>query len=324
MESKGLPPAVFLMGPTASGKTTAAVELVRRYPFSIISVDSANIYRDMDIGTAKPDAATLSEAPHALIDICDPTDRYSVARFREDALLEMHKVTRDGNIPLLVGGTMLYFRGLQGGLSELPSASPAIRAELEEEAERLGWSGLHARLRSLDPASADVIHPNDRQRIQRALEVIRVTGEPLSRLQQTLQGESLPYEVLKVVVCPESRPQLHQQIERRFHHMLAAGFLDEMKMLRACYELNAGLPSMRCVNYRQAWQYMEEQISRDEMVEKALAATRQLAKRQLTWLRQESSALWYDSHAEEAQQSLFNEVARFIGPFLNNHGTEPS
>lgn len=311
-----LPPAVLIMGPTASGKTSAAIELVRRHPFSIVSVDSATIYSDMDIGTAKPDGEIQAIAPHALIDIIDPTETYSAAQFREDALLEMHKITRDGNIPLLVGGTMLYFRALLGGMSELPPASETVRREIEEEAALRGWPVLHARLRGLDPEAANAIHPNDSQRIQRALEVIQLSGEKISVLQQQGVERSLHYRVLKVVVCPQSRTQLHEQIEKRFHHMLAAGFLDEMKVLRARYDLDPRLPSMRCVNYRQAWAYMEEEITRDEMVEKALAATRQMAKRQLTWLRQESDALWYDSHADEAQQSLFNEVARFIGPFL--------
>jgi len=315
-DRESLPPAVLIMGPTASGKTTAAIELLRRHPFHIISVDSATIYRDMDIGTAKPDAETLAFAPHALIDIRAPTESYSAGEFREDAILEMHKATRDGQIPLLVGGTMLYFRALLGGLSELPPASENVRREIEAEAVAIGWHKLHARLRSLDPEAANAIHPNDRQRIQRALEVITLSGEKLSVLQRQGIERSLGYRVMNLVVCPESRPQLHEQIEKRFHHMLAAGFLDEMKMLRSRYKLSPEMPSMRCVNYRQAWQYMEEEISREEMVENALAATRQLAKRQLTWLRQESDALWYDSHADEAQQSLFNEVARFIGPFL--------
>lgn len=304
------------MGPTASGKTSAAVEMVRRYPFRIISVDSATIYRDMDIGTAKPDEETRAVAPHALIDIRDPIESYSAAEFREDAMLEMHKATRDGEIPLLVGGTMLYFRALLSGLSELPPASENIRREIEAEAATVGWHKLHARLRSLDPEAANAIHPNDRQRIQRALEVIRLSGEKISELQRQGVEGGLGYRVMKVVVCPESRPQLHDQIKGRFQQMLAAGFLDEMKMLRSRYALTAEMPSMRCVNYRQAWQYMEEEINHEEMVEKALAATRQMAKRQLTWLRRESDALWYDSHADQAQQSLFNEVARFIGPFL--------
>lgn len=315
-DSQPRPPAVLIMGPTGSGKTAAAIDLVRRHPFSIISVDSANIYRDMDIGTAKPDAETLAIAPHALIDIRDPTETYSAAEFREDATLEMHKITRDGQIPLLVGGTMLYFRALLGGMSQLPPASETIRRDIEEAAAREGWHRLHAQLRSLDPQAANAIHPNDRQRIQRALEVIRLSGEKMSVLQQQGMKDGLRYRVLKIVVCPESRQQLHEQIERRFKQMLAAGFLDEMKMLRARYSLDPRMPSMRCVNYRQAWQYMEEEITREEMIEKALAATRQLAKRQLTWLRQESDAIWYDSHEDEAQQSLFNEVARFIGPFL--------
>ncbi len=311
-----LPPALLLMGPTASGKTTAAIELVRRHPFKIISVDSAKIYRDMNIGTAKPDAETLEIAPHALVDIRDPNESYSAAEFHEDAILEMHKITRDGQIPLLVGGTMLYYRALLSGLAELPPASENLRREIEAEAAEVGWQRLHARLRSLDPEAANAIHPNDRQRIQRALEVITLSGEKFSVLLRQGVERDLGYRVLKLIVCPESRPQLHEQIEKRFHRMLAAGFLDEMKMLRARYELNSEKPSMRCVNYRQAWEYMEEEISHEQMVEKAIAATRQLAKRQLTWLRQESDALWYDSHQEEAQQSLFNEVARFIGPFL--------
>lgn len=311
-----LPPAVLLMGPTASGKTSAAVELVRRHPFSIISVDSANVYRDMDIGTAKPDRETQAIAPHALLDIRDPTESYSAAEFYEDALIEMHKATRDGQIPLLVGGTMLYFRALLSGLSDLPPASETVRQDLEAEAARSGWPALHARLRSVDPEAANAIHPNDRQRIQRALEVFELSGEKISVLQRQGAERALGYRVLKVVVCPESRNQLHEQIESRYHQMLAEGFLDEMSLLRARYQLDPAMPSMRCVNYRQAWQYMEEEISRDEMVEKSIAATRQLAKRQLTWLRRESGALWYDSHAHEAQLSLFNEVARFIGPFL--------
>lgn len=315
-DSQPRPPAVLIMGPTASGKTAAAIDLVRRHPFSIISVDSANIYRDMDIGTAKPDAETLAIAPHALIDIRDPTETYSAAEFREDAILEMHKITRDGQIPLLVGGTMLYFRALLGGMSQLPPASETVRRDIEKAAAREGWHRLHAQLRSLDPEAANAIHPNDRQRIQRALEVIRLSGEKMSVLQQQGMKDGLRYRVLKIVVCPESRQQLHEQIERRLKQMLAAGFLDEMKMLRARYSLDPRMPSMRCVNYRQAWQYMEEEITRDELIEKALAATRQLAKRQLTWLRQESDAIWYDSHEDEAQQSLFNEVARFVGPFL--------
>jgi len=305
------------MGPTASGKTSAAIELVRRHPFSIISVDSATVYRDMDIGTAKPDEETLAIAPHALLDIRDPTESYSAAEFYDDALLEMHKATRDGQIPLLVGGTMLYFRALLSGLSDLPPASETLRRGLESEAAAIGWPALHARLRGIDPVAANAIHPNDKQRIQRALEVFMQSGEKISVLQQQGRERALGYRVFKVVVCPESRDQLHEQIERRFHQMLAAGFLDEMKLLRSRYELNRSMPSMRCVNYRQAWKYMEEEITRNEMVDMALAATRQLAKRQLTWLRRETDAIWYDSHEQEAQQSLFNEVARFIGPFLN-------
>ena len=316
-QDHSLPPAVLIMGPTASGKTASAVELVRRYPFSVISVDSANVYRDMDIGTAKPDKETQAIAPHALLDIRDPTETYSAAEFYDDALLEMHKATRDGQIPLLVGGTMLYYRALLSGLSDLPPADDSVRQQLESEAANIGWPAMHARLRNVDPEAANAIHPNDRQRIQRALEVFMQSGQKISTLQAQGAQRELGYRVLKLVVCPESRNQLHDQIEKRFRQMLAEGFLDEMTLLRSKYDLDPAMPSMRCVNYRQAWQYMEEEITRDEMEEKAIAATRQLAKRQLTWLRRESGALWYDSHEHEAQQSLFNEVARFIGPFLN-------
>jgi len=306
------PPAIFLMGPTASGKTALAVELRRRFPVDIVSVDSALVYRGMDIGTAKPDAATLRLAPHALIDIRDPSEPYSAAEFREDALAAMAAITARGRVPLLVGGTMLYFRALARGLADLPAADAEVRARLESEARRLGWQAMHQRLARLDPASAGRIHPNDPQRIQRALEVIELTGRPLSELQREQQRQSLPWRVLRIVACPEPRAVLHERIAARFRQMLAEGFLDEVRRLRGRGDLARDLPSMRCVGYRQAWSHLEGEIGHDEMVRKALTATRQLAKRQLTWLRAETDALWYDPTQEEARETVLGEIAKFL------------
>lgn len=312
---KGLPPAIFLMGPTASGKTGLAVELGERFPLDIISVDSALVYRGMDIGTAKPGAATLARAPHRLIDIREPSATYSAAEFRADALREMADITRNGRVPLLVGGTMLYFRALSQGLARLPPASPQVRQRLEEEAGQSGWAQLHQRLAELDPQSAGRIHPNDPQRISRALEVIEVTGRPLSELQrehQEMVEEQCGYRILRLVVSPHDRQVLHQRIEERFLAMLRQGFLGEMKTLRQRDDLAPELPAMRCVGYRQAWQHLDGAISQEEMTRKAVAATRQLAKRQLTWLRQETGALWYDLGEVSAQESVFREVAGFL------------
>jgi tRNA dimethylallyltransferase len=310
-----LPPAIFLMGPTASGKTSLAVQLVERYPVDIISVDSAMVYRDMDIGTAKPDAETLRRAPHRLIDIRDPAESYSAAEFREDALQHMAHITGQGRIPLLVGGTMLYFRALVGGLADLPSANPALRAEFEQEAAESGWPALHQRLQQLDPAIAERIHPNDPQRIQRALEVISLTGRAMSELQaeQNQQSaENFGYRLLRIVVCPEDRAVLHQRINQRFEQMLQQGFLAEVKALMHRGDLNPALPSMRCVGYRQAWSHLLGEIDQPEMIRKAQAATRQLAKRQLTWLRQETEALWYDLQWESARKTVLQDFDRFL------------
>ena len=306
------PPAIFLMGPTASGKTALAVELRRRYPVDIISVDSALVYRGMDIGTAKPDAQTLSEAPHALIDIRDPTQSYSAAEFRADALVEMTKITGRGRVPLLTGGTMLYFRALARGLAQLPSASPEIRQVIEQQAAEAGWRVMHARLAVKDPETAERIHYNDPQRIQRALEVIEITGRPMSELLKEQEEQDLGYRLLKIIVCPQPRSKLHERIEQRFEVMLEQGFLDEMKTLRARGDLGPDLPAMRCVGYRQAWGYLEGEYDFEGMRERVLAATRQLAKRQLTWLRQETAALWYDPSEEFAQGSVFGEVEEFL------------
>ena len=300
------------MGPTASGKTGLAVELCQRFPVEIISVDSALVYRGMDIGTAKPDAETLKLAPHRLIDIRDAAEAYSAAEFCADALREMRSITAAGKIPLLVGGTMLYFRALEYGLSELPAADPQVRKRLEQQAAEIGWSGMHELLRQKDPQAASRIHPNDPQRIQRALEVISVSGESMSDLYDKTSAYTLDYRLQKIVISPEPRSVLHQRIEQRFDLMIAAGFVDEMKSLFARSDLNPALPSMRAVGYRQAWEWLEGKCTFDEMREKAIVATRQLAKRQLTWLRRESASVWYDLQTDGVR----HEVIEVLGGFL--------
>lgn len=306
------PPAIFLMGPTASGKTGLALALREKFPLDIISVDSALVYRGMEIGTAKPDEATLRSAPHALIDIREPSESYSAADFREDALAEMSEITRRGRVPLLAGGTMLYFKALSQGLAILPSANPQVRARIEQQAGELGWQAMHSMLAGKDPEAAARIHPNDTQRIQRALEVIELTGMKMSDLHRQQKEQDWDYRVLKIVVCPQPRQELHARIEKRFHQMLDEGFLDEVKALKARNDLNPTLPSMRCVGYRQAWAYLEGKSTYEEMCAKAVAATRQLAKRQLTWLRRESGALWYDLAVQSAHESVFREVQNFL------------
>jgi tRNA dimethylallyltransferase len=313
--SPAMPPAIFLMGPTAAGKTGLAVELHQRFPLDVISVDSAMVYRGMDIGTAKPDAATLARAPHRLIDIREPFEPYSAAEFREDALREMAAITSAGRIPLLVGGTMLYFRALSQGLAQLPKASPEVRKRLEAQAQIMGWAGLHQQLAQLDPAAAERIHPNDPQRIQRALEVIEVSGRKMSELQsehRLLEEEQCGYRILRLIVCPSERLTLHRNIEKRFQNMLEQGFIDEVRELRGRGDLTAELPAMRCVGYRQVWNYLEDELDQQLMIRKAVAATRQLAKRQLTWLRQQPAALWYDLALDSAHKSVFRDVAKFI------------
>ena len=302
------PLAIFLMGPTASGKTGVAVDLVQRLPLEIISVDSALIYRGMDIGTAKPDAATLRQAPHRLIDIRDPSEAYSAAEFRRDALEAMEDIRRRGKTPLLVGGTTLYFRALEQGLSNLPSADPLVRAQLEAEAREVGWAGMHARLRRVDPAAAARIHPNDPQRIQRALEVYELSGVAMSDLFAAGRKVSSDWQFLKIVLAPLDRGVLHQRIAQRFHAMLEQGFLDEVRRLRARGDLHAELPSMRAVGYRQAWAYLEGSLSAEEWVERALVATRQYAKRQMTWLRSETRCHWVDPLAGDPAATVLNLV----------------
>ena len=282
------PLAVCLMGPTASGKTGVAVELVQQLPLEIISVDSALVYRGMDIGTAKPGADILRIAPHRLIDIRDPAQAYSAAEFRSDALEAMEDIRRHGKIPLLVGGTTLYFRALEQGLSDLPGADPGVRAQLEAEAQELGWAAMHTRLAGIDPAAAARIHPNDPQRIQRALEVHALTGSTLSQL--CAEGRAGPPDsrFLKIILAPQDRALLHARIRQRFDAMLEQGFLDEVRRLRARGDLHGDLPSMRAVGYRQAWDHLDGKLSAEEWVERAVIATRQFAKRQMTWLRSET------------------------------------
>ncbi|NOT17369.1 MAG: tRNA (adenosine(37)-N6)-dimethylallyltransferase MiaA [Sulfuriferula sp.] len=280
-----LAPAIFLMGPTASGKTAAAVALSARFPVEIISVDSALVYRDMNIGTAKPDAATLVVAPHYLIDLIDPTAVYSAAQFRTDALRLMAEITARGKIPLLVGGTMLYFKALRDGLSDLPQADATLRAAIEADAAVRGWAALHEDLAARDPITAARLQPTDSQRIQRALEVIALTGEPMSVALTRTRDVALPYRVLPIALMPSERSVLHTRIAQRFDDMLAAGLLHELSDLREHYALNADMPAMRCVGYRQAWSYQEGEYSYDEMRDRGVFATRQLAKRQITWLR---------------------------------------
>ncbi|HRD67118.1 MAG TPA: tRNA (adenosine(37)-N6)-dimethylallyltransferase MiaA [Candidatus Competibacter sp.] len=289
------PPVLFLMGPTASGKTALAVELVRRLPFEIVSVDSALVYREMDIGTAKPDAETRRLAPHRLVDILDPAETYSAGQFRIDALREIADIRAMGRIPLLVGGTLLYFRALERGLAELPPADPAVRARLALEMAEQGSASLHARLMRLDPAAAARIHPRDSQRIQRALEIYELTGRSLTELCAFPRDELLPFRTVKLIVAPAERQMLHKRVEWRFREMLEQGFIAEVERLRARGDLDSNKPSMRAVGYRQIWSYLDGELDYAAMVERGIAATRQFAKRQLTWLRAETGVAWLDS-----------------------------
>lgn len=299
------------MGPTASGKTALAVGLVERFPLEIISVDSALVYRDMDIGTAKPDAATLARAPHHLLDIRDPTETYSAAAFCDDARRLMADIAARGRVPLLVGGTMLYFRALLQGLDDLPRADVALRKELEAQAAARGWPALHAELAAVDPATAARLAPNDSQRIGRALEIFRLTGTPMSALLDRAQSE-LPYRVLQLALIPSDRAVLHQRIAARFDAMLADGLLDEVETLRRRYALNADLPSMRAVGYRQAWAYLDGEIDLKGLREQGIAATRQLAKRQLTWLRSWPDVVELNCLADDLGAQATDLVARHL------------
>jgi tRNA dimethylallyltransferase len=308
-ESK--PPVICLMGPTASGKTAMALELAQRYPFQLVNVDSAQVYTDMDIGTGKPDAATLQRVPHRLIDIRDPVEPYSASDFRQDALREIDDILGQGQTPLLVGGTMLYFKVLRDGLAEMPQADPAVRGEIETLAAEQGWERVHAWLQQVDPESAARIHPNDPQRLQRALEVFLVSGSSMTELhRQALDvseeiDKALPFKLHYFAIQPPDRGVLHQQIEKRFLQMLRQGLVDEVELLFQRDDLHELLPSIKSVGYRQVWQYLAGDLGYDEMVEKSIIATRQLAKRQLTWLRS-----W------DNLQSLRDPSAKSIGNVL--------
>lgn len=287
------PPAIFLMGPTASGKTALACSLADQFPVELVSVDSALVYRGMDIGTAKPDKATQARYPHALIDIRDPAQPYSAADFAADAVPAMKAITARGNIPLLVGGTGLYFRALHEGLSNLPEADPDVRARLAAEASQVGWAAMHQRLVQLDPIAGERIKPGDAQRIQRALEVIELTGRPLSEQQQSTRAP-FGWRVLKLALVPADRGPLAERIATRFDQMLADGFLDEVRQLRARGDLHPDLPAIRAVGYRQAWEHLDGATSLPEFRDRCVFATRQLAKRQRTWLRAQLDARVFD------------------------------
>ena len=291
------PPVVCLMGPTAAGKTDLALALHAKGGFDLISVDSAMVYRGMDIGTAKPDAAVQARAPHALIDIRDPAEAYSAAEFARDARALIDASHRAGRVPLLVGGTMLYFRALLHGLSRLPAADPGVRADLEREAADTGWPALHRRLAAVDAATAARLHPNDAQRIQRALEVHALTGKPLSALQAQTAPEPWSGRLVRIAMAPASRAELHERIAARFEAMLADGFVDEVAGLRARSDLHRDLPSMRAVGYRQVWDWLDGRMPRDELLFRGTVATRQFARRQITWLRREPDLNWLDSRA---------------------------
>ncbi len=304
-----LPLALVLAGPTASGKTALAVELVKTGQFEIISVDSALVYRGMDIGTAKPDQQTLAKAPHRLIDICDPQQAYSAADFVADAKREMQQITQSGKTPLLVGGTMLYLRALQYGLSSLPQSDPAIRQHLQQQLEQQGSQSLYRQLQKVDPQICLRIHPNDPQRIMRALEVFQLTGKPLSQLQSSSGQQTLNYKLLKFAIAPQDRSLLHERIAMRFEQMLELGFEQEVNQLMQLPGMHADLPSMRSVGYRQMLMYFNGEYTFDEMKERGIIATRQLAKRQFTWLRADDEYLWLDSLATDNTKEVLQRLS---------------
>jgi tRNA dimethylallyltransferase len=306
------PPAILLMGPTASGKTALALTLARRFPLEIISVDSALVFRDMNIGTAKPDAATRAEFPHRLIDIISPEEVYSAARFREDALAAMAEITAQGRVPLLVGGTMLYYRALTEGLADLPQADAALRAALDAEAQEKGWPFLHAELARRDPATAARLSPTDSQRIQRALEVCRLSGRPMSELLEKKRVMPPPWCFLRLALLPSERGVLHERIAARFQAMLADGLIEEVETLRRRYPLHPDLPSMRAVGYRQVWAWMAGEFGRAELANRGIFATRQLAKRQITWLTNTLTGEVFDCLADGLCEQVSARVAAFL------------
>ena len=306
------PLAIFLLGPTASGKTALALYLADRFPVEIVSVDSALVYREMNIGTAKPDTETLRRYRHHLVDLIDPTEAYSAARFRDDANGAMKDIVARGKVPLLVGGTMLYAKALLEGLSDLPEADAEVRAELEARAAQIGWPAMHGELARVDPDTALRLKPTDSQRIQRALEVFQITGTPISALQtRATHGVSFPYRTLKIALVTEQRAALHERIAKRFDAMLEHGLVNEVRGLRERFSLSPDLPSMRCVGYRQAWQFIDGEIDAKSLREKGFAATRQLAKRQMTWLRSMQGFETFDCLRCDLAQAVGDRCAEF-------------
>ena len=310
MTRNAKPLAVAIMGPTASGKTAAALDIATRIPCEIISVDSALVYRGMDIGSAKPTAEERAAVPHHLIDTLDPTESYSVMQFREDAIRIAGEIISRGKLPLLVGGTMLYFKGLRDGLDDLPRADPALRAQIDMDIARHGVPALHHRLADVDPPTAARLKPTDTQRIQRAMEIYLLTGQPMSSLLSKAPPPELPFEWLPLALEPSDRSVLHRRIEQRFDAMLSAspGLMDEVKALRARGDLHLGLPSMRCVGYRQAWEHLDGQYDFATMRDKGIAETRQLAKRQLTWLRSMDDRIVIDCLAADATAQVLAKL----------------
>jgi tRNA dimethylallyltransferase len=306
------PPAILLMGPTASGKTAVAVALAEKLGCEIVSVDSAQVYRHMNIGTAKPEAEVLARVPHHLIDLVEPHESYSAARFRDDALVAMREITERHRIPLLSGGTMLYFQALTEGLNELPEADPAIRLVIDTMASESGWPALHRELARVDPETAARLEPNDSQRIQRALEVYYLTNKPLSALISKPKYVYFPYSPIPIALIPGERAKLHDRIARRFEDMLELGLIGEVRRLRSQYPLEPGMPSMRCVGYRQVWQYLDGAFGLATLREKGVAATRQLAKRQLTWLRSLKRVTTFDCLAEDLADHIHDFLKREV------------
>ncbi|MGI9284018.1 MAG: tRNA (adenosine(37)-N6)-dimethylallyltransferase MiaA [Pseudomonadales bacterium] len=332
MTDAPLPPAIFLMGPTASGKSALALLLCEQLPCEIVSVDSTAVYRGLDIGSAKPNAGTLARVPHHLIDIREPQSPYSVAEFRNDALAAMQEIAARGKVPLLVGGSMLYFKALLGGLAELPAADPAIRAKIEAEAAARGWPALHAELAQIDAVAAARIHPTDTQRLQRALEVYRSCGVTLTALQyrhRSTKNVHLPYRVTQLAIAPRDRGLLHQRIDERFRMMLNSGLVEEVKLLLEHAELHTDLPALKAVGYRQVVRYLNNEYDEAQLVERGVIATRQLAKRQLTWLRSWKNLNWlyfnqsdfingFDREDNMAErQSILRQALNFVDPGAN-------